>query len=76
MGEDIDRFAIFGIEGEELTVKAYPYADEQGGPDLIVSLVDESGATIVLDGEKLTVDDSLQGQGEALSFTAPVPANI
>ena len=72
--EDIDRFAIFGIEDEELTIKAYPSADAQGGPDLVLSLVDKNGATIVLDGDKLSVDDSLQGQGEVLSFTVPSTA--
>ena len=66
---DEDYLAFFGIGDETVTVRVTPTADQISGPDLIVSILDDTGAVYIQDGKKLTADNELQGDAEDLRFT-------
>ena len=66
---DEDYLAFFGIKDETVTVRVTPTADQISGPDLIVSILDDTGAVYIQDGKKLTADNELQGDAEDLRFT-------
>ncbi|MGB2035122.1 MAG: C13 family peptidase, partial [Pseudomonadales bacterium] len=69
---DEDYLAFFGIKDETVTVRVTPTADQISGPDLIVSILDDTGAVYIQDGKKLTADNELQGDAEDLRFTPSV----
>jgi hypothetical protein len=69
--DDVDRYAIFGLKGEELTLTVYAAADAVNGPDLILSVVDEDGVVQIADNKKLLADLNLKGGQETLTFIVP-----
>ena len=69
--DDVDRFIVIGLKGEQLTLNVRAQADAVDGPDFTLAIVDAAGAVLRVGNEKLFVDDALQAQAETLTFTVP-----